>query len=297
MEDSARELVSPFLVTYRGGDADRSILEAESLGESIAGASKIYTAVAHYIIFGRVPRGRYTREFRSFARPAKPGSWDQLWLVAPATAGSYSIYAPLVNKAVTVAFGQVLNALIELLKKPKESERVADEVHRAILSQNDTLIGGLLDARKDQAELHRLLIETLPELAGTQRKNARRFVTPVGETCSRIVQFTGDPGEFEITEADAEVIREDEEWEVDDMREYRVTRISEINLRTGHCILDIEGGQDAVAGKIQDPLLSSPNNPYTVALNAHTGCTVQAKAVRRGGKIRTLHISDVKILT
>ena len=171
---------------------------------------------------------------------------------------------------------------------------MSEETFLAIISQNDRLISGLIRANETQAESHVRLIETLPELAETQRKNTGRFVFPVGGTCSRIVQFAKALNEFEITEADAEVIRHDEEWEVDDMRYYKVSRISEINLRTGHCILDIEGSQDAVTGKIEDPLLSVPNNPYTAALNAHTGCTVQAKAVRSGGRIRTLHISDVK---
>ena len=80
------------------------------------------------------------------------------------------------------------------------------------------------------------------------------------------------------------------------MREYKVTRISEINVHTGHCIVAVEGIPDPVHGRIDDPVLARANNPYTRALNDQSACTVMAKAVRRAGRIQKLFISDGRIL-
>ena len=81
---------------------------------------------------------------------------------------------------------------------------------------------------------------------------------------------------------------------VDEMAEFRVTKISEIDIRTGHCVIDIEGITERSTGKIVDPVLENPGNIYTSSLNEHTGFVVKAKAVRKNGVIKRLYISDSK---
>ena len=77
------------------------------------------------------------------------------------------------------------------------------------------------------------------------------------------------------------------------MEEFRVTRISEVDIRTGHCVIDVEGIAEQLIGKITDPALEIPENMYTSSLNNHTGFVVQAKAIRKNGEIRRLYISNV----
>ena len=76
------------------------------------------------------------------------------------------------------------------------------------------------------------------------------------------------------------------------MAEFKINKISEVDIRTGHCIVDIEGIGEQLPGKITDPVLGTPNNVYTRALNRHEGFTVQAKGVRKNGEIKRLYISN-----
>lgn len=83
-------IVSPFSITYDGNDADQHVISARQLGESVIGASKLYTATAHYCMFGTVPRGNYKKEFQCFAKPAKEKCFEYQMFIA-AIASKYSL--------------------------------------------------------------------------------------------------------------------------------------------------------------------------------------------------------------
>jgi hypothetical protein len=294
------EIIRQFVVKYDGLDAARGLLDGEALGESIRGAARLYTAVAHYVSFGEVPPTgrRYRKRFRSFARPATPGSWDQIWFIGPAVYGEYSIHADVYNKAASWIFGRVLGSIKAIWTRPTETQKVVEHLTNAMVEQaranaevHQTLASGLVHQNDNMTTLMGQLIDTVPRLAETTRPHARKFVTPIGSTCTDIIQAPGHDDEIHIGESDAEVIRGDVAFEVDDMAQFRVNQISEIDLRTGHCFLNVEGIGD-VPGKITDPSLGVPDNAYTRALNAHKPVIVQAKAVRRGATIQRLFISN-----
>lgn len=177
--------------------------------------------------------------------------------------------------------------MIELLGTVVENQAKHDAdlvAHAGVLAQ------GLIKGNDNLAGLQALLIEKLPELADGTRQYGRKMVRPVGETCSKIAQFADTNEPSVITEEDAEVIRGGTEMEVDPMAPVKINQISEINIKTGHCIVDVDGVP--VVGKITDPVLTKPGNVYTQALNEHAGLTVLAKAVRKSGNLHRLYISD-----
>ena len=66
-----------FQIYYRGGDADRGMLEAKAFAESICGAAGLYEMLAHYAELGKLPQKR-NRQFRVYAKGAVLGeSVDQ----------------------------------------------------------------------------------------------------------------------------------------------------------------------------------------------------------------------------
>lgn len=112
------------------------------------------------------------------------------------------------------------------------------------------------------------------------------------ETAHVHPQFKDTEVESQILEADAEVIRGDSAMEVGPVETYRVNRVREVNVDTGHCILDVDGVGAGLPGKITDPALEIPNNVYTTALNTQEPCLIEAKAIRRAGQIRRLYVSN-----
>src|SRR5688572_15420345 len=108
--DTAGLIVDPFTIRYDGGDTDGHIINAELLGESLAGGAKFYTAIAHYVALGVVPKRKYRREFGCYATPATAGSWEQLVFVAP-LAGQTALHAFVYRAAINYTFGRIVKAV------------------------------------------------------------------------------------------------------------------------------------------------------------------------------------------
>lgn len=290
------EIVRPFLVKYDGKDASRHILHTDTFGESLLGAARLYTAITHFCVFGYVPkpRSRYRKELACYAQQTGPGSVDQWLFIAPAIAGEYAIHARLYNEAISYIFGKVCDGIKDAWTRPGEIQSVVERLAAAFEEQarlnaevQGQLAGGLVRANDNLASVQAKLIETLPMLAEATRSHGVRFVTPIGRNCDTIAQFAEMPLESKITEPEAEVIRGGGGMEVDQVKTFNVNRIKEINV-----IMDVDGVDGDVRGKITDPALQVPDNVYTRSLNDQAGCTVEAKAVRRNGAIERLYISN-----
>lgn len=295
------DIIAPFLVRYSGNSADNQILDAMEYGESIIGASKLYGSVAHYAMFGDILHSRTKRKLVCLAKVPEPGSWQQPLFFISAVASDYGIHSFFYGEALSWVFGQVMGGVKRLWTQPKESETTIKELCELMQKHAEddaqikkVLAEGIIRANDNLASLHEKLIELLPTLAGRTRGYGRQLVSPVGSSCEEIAQFADTQFESRITESDAEVIRGDEDMEVDEMQDYKVIRIREINLNTGHCVLELAGVDLSVSGKITDPTLETPGNLYTRSLNEQTGFIATAKAVKKSGQIHKLHISDAK---
>lgn len=294
------ELIAPFLVEYSGRDTDRHIIQADLFGKSVVGGARLYTAVAHYCMFGFVPEGKYKRDVTVFAEPAKAASFDQWFHLLPVIGGQYALAANFYNEAFSYLFGKVCDSLKHLWTRQSEVQAVVEALTKALMAQAEinadlqtVLANGLIRANDNATTIQSKLIETLPALASATRPHAANFVVPIGVTCTTISQFKGTTLESTITEHDARVIRGKGATQVRDAEAYRVKKIKEIDVETGHCIVDVEG-IGRVVGEITDPALKTADNIYTSALDEQLGCNVIAKAVTINGIIDKLVISDAK---
>ncbi len=296
------EIVPSFLVSYDGADADQHILDAAALGESIGGASRLYTAVAHYCVFGAVPRGNYKKEFRCYASIPRDGSYEIPLLIA-ALAQQQALYAPLYAEGIKFIFAYVLKAIKDQWTKSSSTERIVEALVDAIKEQarahaevQMVATNGLVKANDNLASLNARLIDTLPALAESTRSNGRALVEPVGKSCRSLTQLAQTADAVVIDEPEAAVIKSTEPLEISNVATFKCDSITEVNTETGHCRIVVDGFQGTLVGKITDPSLSNPHNVYTQALNAHTGFTFTAKPVKRDGVVKTLYISDAKEL-
>jgi hypothetical protein len=291
-------LVSPVTLNYEGNDTDKHIISARPLGASIIGASKLYTSVAHYCMFGLVPRGNYKKEFECYATPSQKGTYEYQLLIG-AIASEYTLHADIYKEGLSFLFSRTIDAIKKIWLKPGETEKVTELLANLMREQaasnnslQTVLANGLIKANDNLAGLHEKLIETLPQMADSTRNHGTLLVAPVGNTCKSITQFAKTTEEIVITEPDAEVIRGGKEMEIDESQKFSCKRITEVNVQNGHCILDIEGFDELVVGKISDPALAMPRNVYTEALNNQTPFTISAKPVKRNGVVQRLYVSD-----
>lgn len=294
-------LVPPFHISYEGKDADKHFMKAHQLGESIAGASRLYANVAHYCLHGSVAEPKQKKQVVCYVRPPVEGSFEYLLFIA-ALAPHGNLLNEIFRGGVDFLVKNVASSIKKLWTKPSEVEnvvsRLADVIEKQV-SQGDNglamvLANGLIKAHSDQSALMGKLIDNLPLLAERTRPYAREMVSPVGDTCDSMTQFAHTDHAINIDESEAEVIRGGYEMEVDSMQEYRCRRITEVNVENGHCILEIGDSGRFVPGRISDPAIKLPNNIYTTALNNQTPITVIAKAIKKNGAVHQLHISDAK---
>lgn len=293
-------IVAPFAVTYDGNDADQHVISARQLGESIVGGSKLYTAAVHYCMFGIIPRGNYKKEFQCYAMPAREKCFEYHLFIA-AIASEYALHGEIYKEGLGFLFSRVLEAIKKIWLKPGETEKVVEmlvdllkEESRNSNALNTVLANGLIKANDNLASLHDKLIVTLPQIADSTRSHGAELVSPVGNTCKTIRQFTNTAQEIIITEPEAEVIRGDKDMEIDDMQQFICKRITEVNVENGHCIMNVEGFDELIVGKISDPALETPNNVYTKALNQQTSFIISAKPVKRNGIVQKLFVSDAR---
>ena len=313
---SGTPIVDPFRVRYEGVYADGGFLEAGELGKSISGAARLYTATVHYCVSGVVPRGRYRKTYACYATASRQGSLEELFALLPLVHG-FGIQTEFYREAVTHVFNTIIGAVVDHWIRPSESHEVAGRTGESLLEDtarvhnldsllanglvrsNEQLARGLIESNKQHAKLSKSLMRaltgTLPLLADRTRSGGRDFVEPIGKSCASLTQFDG-PYETRISETDAEIIRGDDDTEVDSVATFKVIQLSEINVKTGHCILVLDDSLRIIQGRISDPDLQVPNNVYTRALNERKGFVAHAKAVRKHGEIYRLYISDAEPL-
>jgi hypothetical protein len=251
-------------------------------------------------MFGIVPRGKYKKEFDVFVLPAHEKCFEYHVVVA-AIAAEYGLHGHIYKAGLEFLFGAILKAVKDFWLKPGSNEKVISELVDAlkIKSQqehelNMVLANGIVHTNDNLARMHDKLIDTLPKLASATRGHGAQLVVPVGNTCKSLTQFDTPEQRIVINEPEAEVIRGGNRMEIAEMAEFLCTRISEINLETGHCILSVDGIDGAISGKISDPALSEPNNIYTQALNNQSKFSFSAKPVKKDGEIIRLYVSDAR---
>jgi hypothetical protein len=211
------------------------------------------------------------------------------------------LHGEIYRAALSIILAKVSNAIKEIWTRKGETERVVDTLCDTLKEQarihaevQHQMINAWTHSNDNLASLHGKLIDTLPRIAEATRSHGKLLVTPIGNTCVSITQFTGTANAAVIDEPEAEVIRGDPEMEVDSMREFQCRQITEVNIRTGHCIVEVEGFDGQLPGKISDPALEQPNNVYTRALNGKTPFVITAKPVKREGVLHKLYISDAR---
>ena len=283
-----------FLVKYQGNDTDQHIIDSQQYGESMVGNGKLYVSVAYFCTYGEVLKPRQATEIKCYTTEAKSGSYDTGLIVA-ASATQLPLFAGLYKPCMDWLIGQLTKYIKDKLTGRGNVEKLAETISESAKRSDElnlVLVNGILKANDHMADINKTLLEKLPGLVEANKGNMKRAVTPIGRSCNEITHFTGSENEFDILEADAAAIRSKDELEVDDMKDYECSLISELNTKTGHCHLHLTELHKHVVGKISDPLLQEPGNIYSKSLDAQTGFKFKAKATLKDGEIYRLYVSD-----
>ena len=269
-----------FNIYYRGGMADRGLLEAEAFGDSLASAARLYKMMAHYSELGLLPRRH--KVFEVYTRAAVKGRSVDVELVVQAVQ-----YSDLIAGGVV---GVVIKALLEYVLGRSQKERLIETIernrHDEMMRQYDT-VNRLIDV----ISRDRLPTGEHPDVQG--------LIKPLEEgSCDSIVQFPNDEDAVILTRKEAG----DNRLKARRVRarEIRIARIRRLNIETANCSVEIEDealiglSGRVVFGEIRDPALLKSNNDYTRVMHSQQPAWIFAEADVVAGFIRRLYITGIR---
>lgn len=286
---AASPVFRPIPVYYTGLYADDHLIDLQEFGVSLQGLARVSNSLVDFYLNGRVVKDSRLYQVRVFAAPAEP-QCVLLDIVALMAAGALPLYAPLLCEVATQYLIPMLKAIIaKRLKRPDVSEKALDQIV-ALATEHSEFAKQVHEGHmRDKAWLH----NHIDTLATRNAAPLRQLVRPVGSTCRQIEvgarESTTPP--VTIGEPEAQVLASPDELSVEDVRAYTGT-FEGVDTTNGNCKFRPSDADEPIPGKITDPALLMPQNPYTHSLDTKRPIQIHAKAVTKDGEIVRLFISD-----
>lgn len=267
------------LIRYDGLDADRHEIEMHALGDALRGLSRVIGVAGNYAATGRFVQHKDALEIRVVARAPEAHCFEIVAFLRWATQDQLisAIVAGLVVGLVQYVFSRAAG-------KKEEMKHLSAALETAIRE---------LGAR-DQTTLQSAMA-TINKMADALLPAARQAVAPLGSSARTLT--IGSPSTAAPTivldEADKASMTAEAGASQITPEDTHIIHITELDIQTGACKFHFDGDPEVrVSGKITDPVLSIPNNPYALSLAQQAPVTVRAKAQIESGAIMRLFISD-----
>jgi hypothetical protein len=274
---------------YTGLYSDDHIIDLQEFGVSLQGWAKLANSVFNFYLSGEVARNSRLYQVRLFVAPPEPGC-VLLDILAIIAAGQLPLYMPLIcdlssNYVIPLIKSIVLNRLGKKDAMEKMVEKIVEMAHDHNEFAREVHNGHMRDKSWLQAHIETLTQLNIPAL--------RQSVDPIGKSCKEIALGPPSPVQTLIGEAEAKVLTTREQLNVDDSREY-VGIFEAVDTINGNCKFAQVGSDKAMLGRITDPALLMPQNPYTHSLDTKGPVKIHAKAVSKDGVAVKLFISDAE---
>ncbi|MDR7034506.1 hypothetical protein [Mesorhizobium sp. BE184] len=283
------EKIDPIRIKYEGLDADRNIVELESLASSLRGASRLLVSSGQVALTGRYSKRDASNEVRAYALPPQAGSYDIWVMVQPIFAVGAAIAVPMlpyidvmVRTAATKATEALVNATVARWSGRSKEMDQANQV--------------AVKALEEMGHTSRAAIAMAERVALSNHPAAKLIVQPIGTSAQTLIIGHQESGAFSVNADDRAAIEHVEPVEIGSERVMTLT-ISELDLVTKTCKVTVVGDDSAaarrVAGQITDPQIAQPNNPYSSAFDSQKPINVKCKPQYTEGELERLFISDI----
>lgn len=287
--------ISSMRLKFEGLHADQHLLDAVEYSKAIDGTSRLYNLVAHYCMYGNILQPRAKTEFKCYSLPASQGSYESLLVILPVVAHDILALSEVYKNSFDWLVSRIIGFIKDKLTGQGSMSELVHVLERRAKADEDLnvlLSNGLLRANDNLASLQSKLIDTLPALVSAAEGNMRKAVTPVGSSCKKVTTFHDLDDPVVITEPEAVAIRSEEELKVGSPDIFHIMRFHSLNVDTGTCIIEVDGYEGHIKGKVSDIALSEPGNPYSSSLNDHSSLKVRARPVIKEDKLYRLYITE-----
>ncbi|KAB2875287.1 MAG: hypothetical protein F9K38_14810 [Pseudorhodoplanes sp.] len=280
--------IAPFELSFDGRDADGHTADALYIGQSLQGIARLYNSVIGWHLHGRILAPAF-QDVRVHVGPPKDGSLLYI-IYMMMVHGKMAVYPEIFFELAQFLIPAAVKALIA---RRSGQMKIVEKQADAMLEMYRRYDEFARQVHSDHVREKGQLLDVLKTLADANRKPLADMTAPVGRTVKQIEHFKNLPEPVVVDEPIAEALRTQDGAVVGELEKY-FGKLVAVDTVTGACKLLLDDSAKPIKGKITDPALAMPENPYTHALDTQTHVTVTAKPVSKNGKISTLYVSDAK---
>lgn len=244
----------PIILKYEGLETDDHIIDLGQLGQSIQGASRLLGSAGSLVQTGEYVKKVPALSVRVVAGVPRAGSYELsavLVSVLPAGAPMLPFIADFAKTSATQAVTGIVNYAIAKLGGHKSEAEMALELADKALTE--------------MGQTSRAAISAIEKVALNQRPAIKLFVAPIGESCSTARIGEKINGAIAIDRPMRDAIESPEPIDIGPTGNYDIL-LSELDLKNKSCkfsIRDDDEPEHRTNGEITDPIILSPNNPYS----------------------------------
>lgn len=281
------QLIGPIVIRYDGLDAEQHQVDLALLGESLQGAARLISIGAQIASDGRYITKLPAMTVRVVAGEQRSNCYEIAAYVLPAVP-----LLPLLSEAGRAAFKKTAESVVNyIIRKASGGSKAEME---AAMETVRHAIDAVREANANTTKVAEKAIDAVVKAASEQTPAARAFAAPVGRS-ARTALIGERADAFIVDEAARDRMAAVDKTEIGVTQDFTVA-ISELDVQTGTCKLALQGAGDdgRITGHIVDPVVQSPRNPYSTALDAQSWITVVAKPHLREGDLVKLTITDIR---
>lgn len=268
----------PIVIRFDGLDADNHEIDMAALADSLKGLARIIGVAGNFAVNQKYVQHKDALSVKVVVKPPEAHCFEILaWLK----------WASGATLTVSIVAGLAVALVSYVFKKAAGDQEEMRQLRGAL----DEAIKQL--GTKDQSVVDRLL-STVDRMADVLRSSVKQAVAPIGTSARTLsISESGSAKVMKIGIAERDAIMAEEPTDIGEEQAYTIL-ITELDMETGACRWSSPTEPETrTLGRITDPALIVPNNPYALHLAAKTPLRVRAKAASRDGEITQLYISNI----
>lgn len=274
-----------FVLKYYGLQADDHLLDLGRLGHSMVGAEKLVNTGLVVLGTGRIPKQRERFPLVVRTGPPRSGSVELVIAIQASFGVLPLVHEKFWSQAVEIIWNWLAAVIFSKGGRMKDAD---PHIMKAA-----ELLGEMHKGIRDDAEANRQFVL---DVIDRMQPAARNFLDPVGPSCDQL-KF-GDPKNSKMQSVVdvpiADAVRSNDDIEVGDLTELRVTVDGIIHHSKSLKVVDPENADRYVTAPIRDPAFDNLPNIYGDAAGNKSDLLVTAKPARKGGLLHKLYIVDAK---
>lgn len=276
----------PIVLKYDGLDASGHRLDLGQIGLSLHGAAQLLGTAASIVSTGEYAKRASAMPVRVLAGSQRPGSWEIPAIIIstlPAI-GQSNLFAEFTKQLATQTITRIVSFVLTTIetkpKPPPESQRMLETVEKAMAELGHT---------------SRHAIDAVVRMSEQQRPAMRELVIPIGLTCETLMIGEAANGAISIDRDVRAAIDSPTQIDVEVAKRHEIM-ISEMDRVNQTCKFAFRSDGDSdrrITGRITDPIIQTPSDPYSAAFSEQRWITVVGKLQIKGGEPDKLFISDI----